>query len=194
MNLEQQAAEYIKKFEGYTSVAKWDVNAYRIGHGSDTIELLNGTHRKVVQGDSTTKALAQKDLERRLMIEFIPKIEKQIGAEYWKKIPQDAQVALLSLSYNYGSITKKSILDAARSGDMTKLSKALVDSTYNDNQKLSVAMREALRDRRSEEASMISQAKELVLKYPKISIGLVLVVVGLFGFAYAQYQYKIIKL
>ena len=194
MNLEQQAAEYIKKFEGYTSVAKWDVNAYRIGHGSDTIELSNGTHRKVVQGDSTTKALAQKDLERRLMIEFIPKIEKQIGAEYWKKIPQDAQVALLSLSYNYGSITKKSILDAARSGDMTKLSKALVDSTYNDNQKLSAAMREALRDRRSEEASMISQAKELVLKYPKISIGLVLVVVGLFGFAYAQYQYKIIKL
>ena len=30
-------AELLKKYEGFNRVAVWDVNAYRIGYGSDTI-------------------------------------------------------------------------------------------------------------------------------------------------------------
>jgi len=60
------AAELLKKYEGFNRTAVWDVNAWRIGHGSGTITLNNGTYRKVVKGDTTTEANALKDLTRRV--------------------------------------------------------------------------------------------------------------------------------
>jgi len=152
MTLADKAAEFIKKFEGFTPTAKWDVNAYRIGHGSDTIELPNGTFRKVISSDVTTRELAAKDLSRRISSEFIPRVKRQIGDEYWDQLPQPSQVALLSLAYNYGSITKEAIINAAKEGNVMKLAKAIVDSTYNDNSKLPESTRNALRSRRSQEA------------------------------------------
>jgi len=152
MALEQDASLFIKKFEGFTANAIWDVNAFRIGHGSDTIELADGTHRKVVQGDTTTMALADKDLARRIKDEFIPRVAKQVGDEGWKKLSDNAKIALISLAYNYGSITKKDILESAKSGNEIQLSKAIVDSTYNDNSSLPQGVRDALRSRRQQEA------------------------------------------
>lgn len=152
MALDIQAANFIKEFEGFTPTAKWDVNAYRIGHGSDTIELPNGTYRKVLSTDTTTRELAAKDLARRIKNEFIPRVKNQVGSEGWDKLPDASKVALLSLAYNYGSITKKAILDAAKEGNVSKLAKAIVDSTYNDNSKLSEDVRNALRNRRAKEA------------------------------------------
>ena len=67
------ASKFIAQYEGFTPVATWDVNAWRIGHGSDTITLDNGSYRKVVQGDQTTKLNASKDLARR-----IPEFEKKL--------------------------------------------------------------------------------------------------------------------
>lgn len=74
-------AELLKKYEGFTSRATWDVNAYRLGYGSDTLTFENNTYRKVKQGDTTTKANATKDLERRLK-EFEKKVIKKVGSEY----------------------------------------------------------------------------------------------------------------
>jgi GH24 family phage-related lysozyme (muramidase) len=152
MALSKEAADFIKSFEGFTPTAKWDVNAYRIGHGSDTIELPNGTYRKVLATDTTTRELAAKDLARRINDEFVPRVRRQVGDEGWNKLPDASKVALLSLAYNYCSITKEAILNAAKEGNVTKLAKAIVDSTYNDNAKLSEDVRNALRNRRAKEA------------------------------------------
>lgn len=144
MNLVETASDLLRKFEGYISKPKWDVNAYRLGYGSDTIELPNGTWRKVLKTDTTTKEYAEKDLKRRLTTEFIPRVKNQIGEPYWSNLPIPAQASLVSLAYNYGRITKQPIIKAAKSGDLNALSKAIVDSTYNDNP--------ILRDRRKKEA------------------------------------------
>lgn len=154
-NLSTAAAEYVKKFEGYTSTAMWDVNAWRIGHGSDTITLDNGTYRKVEQGDITNEENAKKDLSRRIEKEFIPKVKNKIGAATFDNWGQPAQIAFISFAYNYGNITKQAIISAAQTFDKQKLADAWITSTLNDNQSLSPSMREALKRRRADEAQMI---------------------------------------
>ena len=181
MSLDKSAADFIKQFEGFTPTAMWDVNAYRIGHGSDTLELPNGTYRKVVQGDTTTRELAAKDLARRISTEFIPRVKNQVGAEAWDRLPEPSQVALLSLAYNYGSITKKAILDAAKEGNVIKLAKAIVDSTYNDNAKLPTNVRNALRSRRAKEAEYALTDLGGSKKKTFVIIGGILLLVAVIG-------------
>ena len=86
MNFYDRAAEYVKKWEGFSEKAVWDVNAWRLGHGSDTLTLPDGTYRKVLQTDKTTRELAAKDLARRIRLEFEPKVEKKIGSMFKKYI------------------------------------------------------------------------------------------------------------
>lgn len=133
MTLEQAAAEVIKYFEGYRSSPYWDVNAYRLGYGSDTIELPNGTHRKVLPSDSTTVEYATKDLVRRVKNEFMPTVANQVGEPYWTNLSIPAKAALISIGYNYGSITKPAIITAARTGNMEQLAAAILATTIGDN-------------------------------------------------------------
>lgn len=149
-------AELLKKYEGFTSRATWDVNAYRLGYGSDTLTFENNTYRKVKQGDTTTKANATKDLERRLK-EFEKKVIKKIGAQYWEPLNYQVKAALLSLAYNYGNITKKSIIEAIKTQDNKQIADALIKSTYNDNPGKYQA---GLRKRRSQEAAIIEKAPQ----------------------------------
>jgi len=106
-------ANFIKKFEGYSSKPYWDVNAYRLGYGSDTITLPDGTFRKVVKTDVTTREMAEKDIARRIKQDFEPVVKRQIGDAY-NKLPEPARTALLSIAYNYGSITKPAIRESAK--------------------------------------------------------------------------------
>lgn len=202
MSLETDAAIFIKKFEGYSSKPYWDVNAYRLGHGSDTVTFPDGSFRKVSKTDTTTREMAQKDLERRLKKEFIPKVKSQVGEPSWSNLPDPAKVSLISLAYNYGSITKQDIINAARSGDVEKLSKSIVDSTYNDNSKLSEKVRSVLRDRRAKEAehakSTWEKVKEKAIEtekkleeYTKRNwLPIALIVVGVGGLLFVGYKYR----
>jgi len=186
----ESAAEFIKKYEGYAPKATWDVNAYRIGHGSDTLTLPDGTFRKVVKGDTTNEESAAKDLARRIKLDFEPKVKKQIGEPYYSNLPEPARIALLSLAYNYGSITKKAIIDAARTGDVVKLSDAIIESTKDDNKGKSYY--NALLKRRKKEAdfakSVITKATEEVKKNPIKTI-FVIVAMGIASF----FLYKNLK-
>jgi GH24 family phage-related lysozyme (muramidase) len=153
------AGDLLKKYEGFNRTAVWDVNAYRIGHGSDTITDSNGNFRKVKKGDVTTEANAFKDLTRRLK-EFENKVKKQVGAEFWDPLNYKVKAALISLAYNYGSITKQQIKDAIKTGNSEKIADAVINSTYNDNKSLSPSVRQALRNRRKKEADIIRSAPD----------------------------------
>lgn len=136
MTVEAAAAEVIKHFEGQWFCPKnayWDVNAYRLGYGSDTIELSNGTHRKVLQSDCTMEPMALKDLTRRVKHEFMPTVAGQIGEPYWFQLPIGAKAALISIGYNYGRITKPAIVAAAKTGDINKIADAILATTLGDN-------------------------------------------------------------
>lgn len=155
MSYIEDAATFITNEEGFTPRAMWDVNAYRIGVGSDTITLPNGTYRKVKNGDTTTRELATIDLARRIPNDFLLTLKKQIGEIEFNRLSDGAKVALLSLAYNYGSITKKAIRAAAKSGNEVELKKQIVEATKNDNEKLPESQRAALRRRRQREADLI---------------------------------------
>lgn len=50
-----QATGLLRKFEGFISKADWDVNAHRVGYGSDTITKADGTVIKVQPGMTVTR-------------------------------------------------------------------------------------------------------------------------------------------
>jgi GH24 family phage-related lysozyme (muramidase) len=170
-------AELLKQYEGYLQKASYDVNAWRIGHGSDTITDNNGKFRKVVQGDITTRANAQKDLTRR-MVEFEKKVAKKVGPEFWEPLDYKVKGALISLAYNYGNITKQGIIDAIKTGNSVKIANAVVNTTINDNKKLSPGIQNALKVRRKKESDIIRASPNAKTSQEKSKLLPVLILAG----------------
>jgi GH24 family phage-related lysozyme (muramidase) len=173
-----KAMNFIKDFEGFNENAVYDVNAWRIGYGSDTITFNNGSFRKVKQGDKTTKQNAEKDLKRRIP-EFEKKVinyleGKGIKKRYWERLPDPAKIGLLSFAYNYGNIVKNSIREAIKTGNVDIIADAVITSTINDNK--GTVYYNGLRKRRQKEADLIRSQK---LKMPIIlKIGIPVLVIA----------------
>jgi GH24 family phage-related lysozyme (muramidase) len=132
-----RAANIIAGFEGYISNATWDVNAYRLGFGSDTITLDDGTYRIVKKGDVTSLENAKKDLARRIP-EFEKEIRHYVGDGY-DKLSDNAKLAVLSVTYNYGvagALSKSkhpNLNEAVKKGDSKAVGEAIINDTINDN-------------------------------------------------------------
>lgn len=177
----QESVDVLKKFEGFSSKAYWDVNAYRIGYGSDTITNRNGTYRKVKSNDTITRSQADLDLARRIP-EFERVIIRQVGSDAWNQLPDQAKAGLISFAYNYGSIAKQSLRDAIKTGNLNLIADTLVQSTLNDNQRLSTSTRNALKERRAYEAELIRSASPGILQaglFSKKTAGFLLLAVAL---------------
>lgn len=95
----QVAAGFIEYWEGFQPEAKWDVNAYRLGFGSDTEGPLQV---KVTKGMTTTRDRALANLAARLP-QYADVCAKQLG-DLWHKLGVSTQIACLDMAYNYGSI------------------------------------------------------------------------------------------
>lgn len=131
----EQATGLLKNFEGFSGKAYWDVNAYRTGYGSDTITKADGTIIKVTKDTVVTREDAERDLARRTQ-EFASRARSNVSSTTWNKLPANAQAALTSYAYNYGSLTKDVIAAAqasAQSGDMTALANAVRNHQTNNN-------------------------------------------------------------
>lgn len=103
---ESAAAQMVKGFEGFISKAKWDVNAFRVGFGSDTVTRANGAIEKVTKDTVVSLADAQRDLERRL-VEFQNGIQQAVGIDTWNSLNEAQQAALTSIAYNYGELPQR---------------------------------------------------------------------------------------
>lgn len=134
------AVGLIKKFEGFISSPKWDVNAYRVGYGSDTVTAPNGAVSAVTPGMTVTLADADRDLFRRVG-EFQQKVVEQIGSETWGQLDDRTQQALTSVAYNYGSLPK-SIADAVKTGNKDAIAAAIV-ARSGDNGGINAGRRSA---------------------------------------------------
>ncbi|QZP16401.1 integrating conjugative element protein [Avibacterium paragallinarum] len=124
-----QATGLLRKFEGFISKADWDVNAHRLGYGSDTITKADGTVIKVKPGMTVTREDAERDLARRTQL-YTNQIKREISEQTWNGLSDRAQAVLTSYIYNYGTLNKtKSVISAAQasaqSGDMTILANAI---------------------------------------------------------------------
>lgn len=117
------AASVIKGFEGFRDTPYWDVNAHRVGYGSDTITRADGTVVKVRPGMVVSQEDAERDLQRRIT-EFQAGIVKKVGVDAWAAMPEAARNALTSVAYNYGELPA-SVAGAVKSGDVEAVAKAV---------------------------------------------------------------------
>lgn len=101
MSYMNRAANLVAFFEGFIPKAAWDVNAYRLGYGSDTE---GPDERRVTRDMTTTEERALENLKVRL-----PKFEKiiidQVGSFAYHALSDDTKTALISFTYNYGKLT-----------------------------------------------------------------------------------------
>lgn len=138
------AVELIKEFESFRAKPYWDVNAFRVGYGSDTITLDDGTIQKVTQGITVTLTQATRDLERRVA-EFQEGIRGKIGGATFDSMTEKQQAALTSIAYNYGSLPER-IVEAIKTGN--------VETVYNAIKGLGGDNGGVNRDRRNAEAQL----------------------------------------
>ena len=117
------AAALLRAKEGFRSKAYWDVNAWRTGYGSDTVTRADGSVERVTENTVITRADAERDLARRLK-EFEGVAAKQTGFDAWAGLSDNARAALISVTYNYGSLPK-SVVRAIHSGDIETVAQAV---------------------------------------------------------------------
>lgn len=115
--------DLIRGKEGFRSSPYWDVNHFRVGYGSDTITRADGSVVKTRPGVSISRADAERDLGRRIALQQRG-IQNDIGAETWRSLTPQAQAAMTSVAYNYGSLPR-SVANAARTGDPAQIAMAI---------------------------------------------------------------------
>lgn len=158
----KQAYELILKYEGFNATAKWDKTNWRIGHGSSTVTMADGSIYRLSNNRSEpptitiTKEDADRDLRRRVSDEFIPKVKKSLGSDAYDVWEAGTIAALTSICYNYGSL-KQVIVDAAKS-KITSTLVAAVRALGTDNAGIN-------KNRRNKEADYIEAAENYIPIY-----------------------------
>lgn len=97
------SADLIAGFEGFRERPYWDVNAHRVGFGSDTITRADGSIVRVTPDMSVSREDALRDLDRRISTEFRPSAVQAIGQDVYGRLNPNQQAVLDSLAYNYGA-------------------------------------------------------------------------------------------
>ncbi|AIY36970.1 hypothetical protein BA71_02150 [Acinetobacter baumannii LAC-4] len=130
-NTVERASSLLRKFEGYNDTAYWDVNAHRVGYGSDTVTDEKGNVTKVTANTKVKKADAERDLERRTRI-FAAEARSKVGEKAWDNLPMDTQAALTSVAYNYGALPK-SVVKAVKTGSVEEISTSVRNLQNHNN-------------------------------------------------------------
>jgi GH24 family phage-related lysozyme (muramidase) len=136
---QDMATALIKEREGFIEKPKYDVNAYRAGYGSDTVTLPDGTVQKVTPGMRVSPEDAERDLQRRIQTEFVPKAAAKVGEEVWSTLPENTRAALTSVAYNYGTVPSR-IVPAVQSGNPETIARA-IESLAGDNKGVNAGRR-----------------------------------------------------
>ena len=131
--------ELIKQREGFIEKPKYDVNAYRAGFGSDTVTLPDGTVQKVTPGMRVSREDAERDLQRRIQTEFVPRAAAKVGEENWARLPENTRAALTSVAYNYGTIPSR-LVPAVQSGNPEEIARA-IEGLAGDNKGINASRR-----------------------------------------------------
>ncbi len=123
----------IRAEEGFRDEPYRDVNAWRIGYGSDTVTLADGSHVPVKPGMKITREDAERDLQYRLAEREGKRAREQIGAK-WDSLPLNTRAALESVAYNYGSLPGE-VVDAVKTGDTEAVASAVEGLSANPNRR-----------------------------------------------------------
>ena len=114
----------LRGFEAFEAEAYDDSGQYSIGYGSGTVTRADGTVLRARPGMIITKQDAERDLQRRITTEFMPKAMNQIGSDGWARLSPEARAVATSLAYNYGEVPD-SVVAAFQSGDKDTMADAV---------------------------------------------------------------------
>lgn len=147
-----QARELIIEKEGFREMPYYDVNAFRAGYGSDTYTTESGEVKQVVEGQKVSRADADRDIDRRIKTEFMPRAKAGVGEDVWSTLPSQAKAALTSIAYNYGSLPDR-VTKVAKStgGNLEAIAKA-VEGLKTDDKGINA-------NRRQYEADLIRNSR-----------------------------------
>lgn len=153
----EAAAALLRREEGFIPTPEWDVNALRLGYGTDTVTLEDGSVRQVVEGMRVTVDDANRDLYRRIQSEFMPRARAQIGAEEFDRLNAQQQAVLTSIAYNYGSLPA-SIVAAMRTGSVETVAAAIRALTSNPERRArEAAIFESPENRATQEREIVRE-------------------------------------
>ena len=157
-----QARELIIEKEGFREMPYYDVNAFRAGYGSDTYTTESGEVKQVVEGQKVSRADADRDIDRRIKTEFMPRAKAGVGEDVWSTLPSQAKAALTSIAYNYGSLPDR-VTKVAKStgGNLEAIAKA-VEGLKTDDKGINANRRQyeadLIRNSRVQPASPINRS------------------------------------
>lgn len=151
-----QVKGLLRHEEGFRETPYWDVNAWRVGYGSDTVTLADGRSVKVTPGMKITREDAERDLDYRLTSREGAQVRSQVGAA-WESLAPNVQAALYSVGYNYGSLPDN-VVDAVKTGDISSVAAA-------------VGGLDANKERRRREAAMIGGGSSFATLPSASSVG-----------------------
>jgi GH24 family phage-related lysozyme (muramidase) len=143
--------QLLRQKEGLRTSAYYDVNANRVGYGSDTVTLPDGTVQPVNEKTTVTPADAERDLARR-SADSMGQVRDALGADVFNKLNPNQVAALTSVAYNYGKVPDR-VVEAAKSGDTGKIADA-VEGLQTDNKGINA-------DRRKHEANILRGTADL---------------------------------
>jgi GH24 family phage-related lysozyme (muramidase) len=151
------AVAFISKKEGFTKTAKWDVNKFRLGYGTDKI-FVDGKIRETRQTapfESTTKEAASQVLKFEVATTYKNRVigtgPNKISQAQWDALSDPARAALISFVYNVGSLYKV-IVAAIKEGNLTLASQRISEGPITGGGKVYPG----LVKRRKEEALLFS--------------------------------------
>ena len=164
------AAQFIGKKEGFTERATWDVNAYRLGFGTENIIGSDGKIRKVLpdpsyyrqtgekqpaNGDRTTIEAALKILQYEVSTTFKNRLvgngDTKIPQATFDALTNKQKAALLSYVYNVGSL-RVGIANAIKAGNLSSAAAQIKEGPVTGGG----VYYEGLARRRAEEATLFS--------------------------------------
>ena len=151
------SSKFVGKNEGFAQKATWDVNAYRLGFGSDKIIGADGKIRDVVVGDVTSVDAALKMLQYELSVSYKSRLvgtgATKISEATFNSLNNKQKAALISYVYNVGSL-RPGIAEAIRNGNLASAAQQIQAGPVTaGGQTLAGLVR-----RRAEEATLFSSA------------------------------------
>jgi GH24 family phage-related lysozyme (muramidase) len=94
--------QLLRQYESFSSDAYWDVNAWRVGYGQDTI-LGNSVYR----GMRVSRSTAERAMVSRWSRWERPALIQQIGTGTFASLNADQRAVLMSLKWNYGKVPSR---------------------------------------------------------------------------------------
>ena len=146
-----RAFQYISYKEGFEPIAKFDINHFRGGYGSDK-KLVDNQLQTVVQNTKFTTKEAEDTLKYEIVADYSKRVIRAIGQTAWDKLSDNQKASLTSFAYNTGNINE-GISGAVKSGNYSIAAQLIASAPYTAKGKYLPG----LESRRKEESALFSK-------------------------------------